>query len=69
MNDNATITSEFDRLVGALKGLRDVTKSKPSTICAMLPLVGIARSKIAKLAAAAGLARGEQPAFLVKKKA
>jgi hypothetical protein len=38
MNDNATITSEFDRLVGALKGLRDVTKSKPSTIYAMLPL-------------------------------
>jgi hypothetical protein len=44
--DNQMSISEFDRLVGALEGLPDVTKSKPSTIRAMLPLVGIARSYI-----------------------
>jgi len=38
--------SEFDRLVGALEGLPDVTKSKPTTLRAMLPLIGIARSYI-----------------------
>ena len=47
MNDDNTYTvSEFDRLVGALEGLPDVTKSKPSTIRAMMPLIGIARSYI-----------------------
>jgi len=47
MNDNqTTIVSEFDRLVGALEGLPDVVKAKPSTIRAMLPLIGIARSYI-----------------------
>jgi hypothetical protein len=44
-NDTHTI-SEFDRLVGALEGLPDVVKSKPSTVRAMLPLIGIARSFI-----------------------
>jgi hypothetical protein len=43
--NNETV-SEFDRLVGALEGLPDVTKTKPTTIRAMLPLVGIARSYI-----------------------
>lgn len=38
--------SEFDRLVGALEGLPDVVKSKPTTIRAMMPLIGIARSYI-----------------------
>lgn len=47
MNEQTTYTlSEFDRLVGALEGLPDVTKSKPSTVRAMLPLIGIARSFI-----------------------
>lgn len=48
MNEPLTTTtiSEFDRLVGALEGLPDMVKSKPSTIRAMLPLVGIARSYI-----------------------
>jgi len=45
MNDVNVIT-EFDRLVGALEGLPDVTKTKPTTIRAMLPLVGIAHSYI-----------------------
>jgi hypothetical protein len=43
-NDNTI--SEFDRLVGALEGLPDVVKSKPTTVRAMLPLIGIARSFI-----------------------
>jgi len=120
-NDNAiTTVSEFDRLVGALEGLPDVVKSKPSTIRAMMPLIGIARSyivqtyrqtdkgdtifletigaegairiaippqvaeaiarqresltsknrsKSAKRSAADRMARGEKPAFLVKKRA
>jgi len=38
--------SEFDRLVGALEGLPDVVKSRPSTLRAMMPLIGIARSYI-----------------------
>jgi hypothetical protein len=46
INDSINVVSEFDRLVGALEGLPDVTKSKPSTLRAMLPLVGIARSYI-----------------------
>jgi len=47
MNDEQRMTvSEFDRLVGALEGLPDMVKSKPSTIRAMLPLIGIARSYI-----------------------
>lgn len=47
MNDNLHSTvSEFDRLVGALEGLPDVVHSKPTTIRAMLPLIGIARSFI-----------------------
>ena len=120
MNDQMNVISEFDRLVGALEGLPDVVKSKPSTIRAMLPLIGIAqsyivqtyrqkdrgdtifletvggsgtirlvippqvadaiarqrealtsktRSKAAKAVAADRKARGEMPAFLVKKKA
>ena len=32
--------------MGALEGLPDVVKSKPSTVRAMLPLIGIARSFI-----------------------
>jgi CRISPR/Cas system-associated protein Csm6 len=43
-NDNTI--SEFDRLVGALEGLPDVVKSSASTVRAMLPLIGIARSFI-----------------------
>lgn len=47
MNEQTQHTiAEFDRLVGALEGLPDVTKSKPTTIRAMLPLIGIARSFI-----------------------
>jgi hypothetical protein len=121
MNDNSTnVLSDFDRLVGALEGLPDVTKSKATTIRAMLPLVGIAnsyifqtyrqrdkgdtifletissqgsvriaippqvteaiarqresltskvRSKSAKQAMADRMARGEKPAFLLKKEA
>ena len=46
MNEPTVTISEFDRLVGALEGLPDVTKSKPTTIRAMLPLIGIARSFI-----------------------
>jgi hypothetical protein len=46
MNEQTMTISEFDRLVGALEGLPDVTKSKPTTIRAMLPLIGIARSFI-----------------------
>jgi len=45
MNDLSLI-SEFDRLVGALEGLPDVVKSKPTTVRAMLPLIGIAKSFI-----------------------
>lgn len=45
MNDERTL-SEFDRLIGALEGLPDTVKSKPATIRAMLPLIGIARSYI-----------------------
>jgi len=45
-NDHTTIISEFDRLVGALEGLPDVSKSKPTTVRAMLPLIGIAKSFI-----------------------
>lgn len=46
MNDTQMTISEFDRLVGALEGLPDVVKSKPTTVRAMLPLIGIARSFI-----------------------
>lgn len=46
MNDTHMTISEFDRLVGALEGLPDVVKSKPTTVRAMLPLIGIARSFI-----------------------
>ena len=46
MNEPTMTIAEFDRLVGALEGLPDVTKSKPTTIRAMLPLIGIARSFI-----------------------
>ena len=46
MNDPITVVSEFDRLVGALEGLPDVHKSKPSTVRAYQPLIGIARSYI-----------------------
>ena len=46
MNETHMTISEFDRLVGALEGLPDVTKSKPTTVRAMLPLIGIARSFI-----------------------
>ena len=45
-NETYQTTSEFDRLVGALEGLPDVVKSKPTTIRAMLPLIGIHRSFI-----------------------
>lgn len=45
-NETPTTLSEFDRLVGALEGLPDIVKSKPSTIRAMMPLIGIARSYI-----------------------
>lgn len=45
-NNNDNTIGEFDRLVGALEGLPDVVKSKPTTIRAMLPLIGIARSFI-----------------------
>jgi hypothetical protein len=46
MNQDHPAISEFDRLIGALEGLPDVVKSKPSTIRAMMPLIGIARSYI-----------------------
>lgn len=47
MNEPTQYTlSEFDRLVGALEGLPDVTKSKPSTVREKLPLIGIARTFI-----------------------
>lgn len=46
MSENQVTLSEFDRLIGALEGLPDVVKSKPSTVRAMLPLIGIARSFI-----------------------
>jgi hypothetical protein len=48
LNETQTtsVVSEFDRLVGALEGLPDVTKSKPTTVRAMMPLIGIARSYI-----------------------
>jgi hypothetical protein len=46
-NDNTdSQISEFDWLVGVLQDLPDVVKSKPSTIRATLPLVGIHRSYI-----------------------
>lgn len=120
MNDTVNVITEFDRLIGALEGLPDVVKSKPSTIRAMLPLIGIARSfivqtyrqrdkgdtifletvggegtirlaippqvadaiarqrealtgkvrsKVARQTMADRMARGEKPAFLVKKEA
>ena len=46
-NDNTdSQITEFDRLFGALKDIPDVVKSKPSTVRAELPLVGISRSFI-----------------------
>ena len=46
-NDNTdSQITEFDRLFGVLKDIPDVVKSKPSTVRAELPLVGISRSFI-----------------------
>lgn len=38
--------SPFDRAIGALVGLPDVTKTKPSTVVALSPLVGEAQTFI-----------------------
>jgi len=46
--ENDHSISEFDRLVGVLEDLPDVAKSKPSTIRAMMPLIGIALSYIVR---------------------
>ena len=46
MDDEKRTVAEFDRLVGALEGLPDMVKTKPATVRATLPLVGIHRSFI-----------------------
>lgn len=44
-NPPATV-SNFDRLVGGLTGLPDVVNTPPTTVRAMLPVVGIAQTYI-----------------------
>lgn len=45
MSEERTV-SEFDRLEGALHGLPDVVVTKPSTIRARMPLIGIAQTYV-----------------------
>ena len=45
MDDERRI-SEFDRLEGALHGLPDVVLTKPTTIRARMPLIGIAQTYV-----------------------
>lgn len=40
MTEDTRVRDAFDRLLGAIDGLPDVVKSKPSTITTVLPIIG-----------------------------
>jgi len=46
VNEQRVVIDEYDRLVGALDGLPDVLKSRPTTIDTVTPIVGAEKSFI-----------------------
>ena len=42
--DRTVTLDHFDRLIGTIDGLPDITKSRPSTVTTVLPMIGLSQT-------------------------